>query len=131
MGPDTGSLLEIAFGQLFAGGFFAFCAFLCDTGLGELGFEISNVGLLGLLLLFLHRAQVEFAIACGGGVVTFGVGIFGFLCFLLLGQTLEQFGDFVDFLVYLDSGLAHILRKFWLEFEYVPAEWLSAVSFST
>lgn len=53
--PDTSTLLEIALWQLFLCRLFGLCAFFRNTGLGQLSFEISSVGFLDLLLLFLQR----------------------------------------------------------------------------
>ena len=94
--PDTSSSLEIALGDLLR----LLLALLRDTGFGELGFEITSVHLLGLLLLLFQSSRVEFAISGGSLIALSSFGILGLLGLLLFRQTLEEFGDFIDGLVY-------------------------------
>lgn len=96
VGPDTGASFKVALGDLVL----LVRTLLRDIGLGQLGFEIACVGLLGSpLLLFLQRGRVELAVGGGCGFVALAF-ILGLLCrLLLLGQALEHLGDFVDLLV--------------------------------
>lgn len=97
VGPDTSSGLEVALREDLL---CLLSSFLCCTSLGQLGLEIACVDLLGLLLLLFQGGGVEFAVSCGGSFVAFtGLCILRLLCLLLLGQSLEHFGNFVDRLV--------------------------------
>lgn len=103
VGPDTGASFKVALGDLVR---LLLRALLRDISLGQLGFEIARVGLLGSpLLLFLQRGRVELAVGSGCGFIAlaFFLGLLRRL--LLLGQSLEHLGDFVDLLVcaYTDS----------------------------
>jgi hypothetical protein len=99
--PDARALFEVALWELIPGCFFRLATFFCDAGLCQLSIEVSNIDLLGLLLFLLHSTQVEFTVSGGSGFVAFlGIAIFlWLLCFLLLRETLEEFGDFVNVLV--------------------------------
>jgi hypothetical protein len=83
VGPDACAGFEVALGHLFL---FALCFLLCETGLGELSFEVGGVlGLLRLLLL-LQGCGVEFAVCAGSGrgLIVGGFAILGLLGLLLL-----------------------------------------------
>lgn len=96
--PDTGSSFVVTLGDdlflLLGDG----TVLLCNTGLGELGLEITGVDLLRLLLLLLQSGGVELAVG-GGGLVITALGVLGLLALLLFRKTLEEFGNFVDGLV--------------------------------
>lgn len=96
VGPDTGASFKVALGDLIL----LVRALLRDIGLGQLGFEIARVGLLGRpLLLFLQRGRVELAVGGGCGFVALAFVLGLLRCLLLLGQALEHLGDLVDLLV--------------------------------
>ena len=87
--PDTGSSFVVTLGDdlflLLGDG----TVLLCNTGLGELGLEITGVDLLRLLLLLLQSGDVEFAVAGGRGLVICSLGILGLLALLLFRKALE------------------------------------------
>lgn len=96
VGPDTGASFEVALGDLVL---LLVRALLRDIGLGQLGFEIAPVGLLGGPLLFLQRGRVELAVRGGCSFIAFAFFLGLLRRLLLLGQALEHLGDFVDLLV--------------------------------